>query len=70
MHDPEMTTREVVERLILPQTQELRCRYCDLLSDKSVGPPSYYLIHAWQTPFVPMGEAVRQVGFKFSKSDL
>ncbi len=58
--DPSLTTQEVVQRYIMPATSQLKCRYCDLISDKLHDSPSLYVVHCWQMSFLTMIESVRQ----------
>ncbi|KAJ9520083.1 hypothetical protein QJQ45_030009 [Haematococcus lacustris] len=59
--DPNLTTGEVVHSIIMPQTAQLKCRFCDLVADpKLQDSPTFYVVHSWQASFVAMMEAVRQ----------
>jgi hypothetical protein len=60
VRDTSLSTADVVQRYIMPQTSQLKCRYCDLISEKLHDSPTFYVVHCWQCNFVSMVESVRQ----------
>ena len=59
---PPTSTKNVVECIIKPRTQQARCCYLDLLSDaerdEKCGAPQEFISHAWKGNFVQLLEAV------------
>ncbi len=48
VRDASLTTADVVQRVILPATSQLKCRYCDLVNEKLHDSPTFYVVHSWQ----------------------
>lgn len=49
----------MVTHVIGAATRQLRCRYCDLLSEKALDTPSLYIIHCWSSSWSSLVEGVR-----------
>ena len=59
--DRSLTTAEVVERHIKPQTAARRCRYVELLEPSDVGEANLFTSHTWGAPFVDLVAAIAHI---------
>ncbi|KAK3242230.1 hypothetical protein CYMTET_48071 [Cymbomonas tetramitiformis] len=65
-----VTTEEVVQEFVLPETETRQCRLVDLpeyVAAESVGRPSYFISHAWKGAFATLLNRV--LNFLVSASD-
>ncbi len=64
-HDlKDMTTRQVVENFVLPQTADYGCSLAGLMKrsfPETVGRATHYIIHPWDANFGRLVEALKQV---------
>mmetsp|Transcript_38050 Transcript_38050/g.112659 ORF Transcript_38050/g.112659 Transcript_38050/m.112659 type:complete len:715 (-) Transcript_38050:1174-3318(-) len=58
--DPDMTTADVVTKLVVPRTLEERCRFIDILDPKDVGPPDFFISHRWGSKFETIVNAISE----------
>ena len=59
--DRSLTTAQVVEQHIKPQTAARRCRYVELLEPSDVGEAHLFSSHTWKAPFIDLVAAIAHV---------
>lgn len=46
-----LSTLQVVQKLVIPQTKTHQCRFVDLLGEADVAAPTHFISHRWGTLF-------------------
>jgi hypothetical protein len=46
-----LSTKEIVDQHIIPETSKNKCRYLDILSGDDRGHAQYFVSHVWDLPF-------------------
>ena len=62
--DDDMTTSEVVSRIIVPQTASSRVSYAELSSSEGFGHATLFVSHAWRCPFKKLIDALAEIDGK------
>ena len=55
-----LTTQEVVNTIVVPETSAKCCRYVDLIAENEVSSPYYFASHVWGAPFLDLVDTLRE----------
>ena len=55
-----LSTQDVVNKIVIPETQQKKLRYADTIPDSFVSAPSYVVSHVWSAPFLDLVETLDQ----------
>jgi hypothetical protein len=55
-----LSTQDVVNKIIIPETAQKKLRYVELIPDSCVSSPTYVVTHVWSAPFLDLIGSLQQ----------